>query len=148
MADERRPAALISVDLHPAKRWSALVGIGLCCGRDLPTVAAWARQAGTCETQLRMRCRLAGVTAKSSLDLLRMLRAAYWREILGGDLRDYLDIGDVRTMAKLFARVGLEPKSRAPMPLEVLAAQKVVHDAATVEELRKVLTVSTASMSR
>ena len=55
MDDERQSAAFISVDLHPAQRWSALVGMGLCCSNDLPTISAWARQGGTCETQLRMR---------------------------------------------------------------------------------------------
>jgi hypothetical protein len=68
------------VELHPAKRWRALIELALGCAHDLPTVAAWAREAGMCETQLRLRCRLAGITAKVSLDFVRVLRAALFCE--------------------------------------------------------------------
>jgi AraC-like DNA-binding protein len=95
------------VELHPAKRWRALIELALGCAHDLPTVAAWAREAGMCETQLRLRCRLAGITAKVSLDFVRVLRAALLRERRGGRLHDYLDVGDARTLRQLCARAGL-----------------------------------------
>ncbi len=134
-----RDAALRSVELHPAKRWGALVGLALRCPSDLTTVGAWAREAGMCETQLRLRCRLAGVTAKVSLDFVRVLRAAFWREVHGGALQDYLDVGDARTMRQLFARAGLGGRED-PTVLLYVSIQGVIRDVALIEELKKVLT--------
>jgi hypothetical protein len=127
-----------TVELHPAKRWAALVGLALSCAYDLTTVGAWAREAGMCETQLRLRCRLAGVTAKVSLDFVRVLRAALWREVRGGALKDYLDVGDARTMTRLLARVGLSGFDAATVP-EYVSVQRVICDTALIEELKKVL---------
>lgn len=70
-------------------------------------MAAWAREAGLCETQLCLRCRRAGVTAKQALDLIRLLRAVLWRNARGGYLRDYSDVVDPRTLARLVERTGL-----------------------------------------
>ncbi len=137
-AQSIRDTALRSVEVHPAKRWGALVGLALSCACDLTTVGAWAREAGMCETQLRLRCRLAGVTAKVSLDFVRV-RAARWREARGGALADYLDVGDPRTMRRLFARVGLSGPG-APTVLEYVSAQRVIRNVALIEELEKVLT--------
>jgi hypothetical protein len=57
MLDDRtesiRDVALRSVEVHPARRWGALVELALNCTCDLTTVGAWAREAGMCETQLR-----------------------------------------------------------------------------------------------
>jgi hypothetical protein len=146
MIDDRaqtiRDVTLPSVELHPAKRWGALVGLALSCASDLTTVAAWAREAGMCETQLRLRCRLAGVTAKVSLDFVRVLRAARWREARGGALADYLDVGDPRTMRRLLARVGLSGPD-ATTVLEYVSAQRVIRNVALIEELAKVLTPMT-----
>jgi hypothetical protein len=75
MHDEVGEAALTSVAVHPAQRRGVLVELALNSVHDLPTVGAWAREAGICEAQLRLRCRLAGVTAKISPDLVRVLRA-------------------------------------------------------------------------
>lgn len=131
-------AASHSIEVHPAKRWGSLVGLALTCANDLTTVGAWAREAGMCETQFRMRCRLAGVAAKASLDLMRVLRAVLWREVLGGALTDYFDVGDARTMARLFARVGLRANEDLGV-LEFINVQRVIRDRALIEELQKVL---------
>ena len=92
-----------------------------------------------CETQLRLRCRLAGVTAKVSLDFVRVLRAALWREARGGALKDYLDVGDARTMRRLFSKAGLGGPED-PTVLEYVSVQNVIRELALVEELKKVLT--------
>jgi len=143
MANDRaeisRNSASHSVEVHPAKRWGALVLLALSCAHDLPTVGAWAREAGMCETQLRMRCRLAGVPAKVSLDFVRVLRAALWREARGRSLEDYLDVGDTRTMRRLFTRVGLSGRGD-PTVVEYLSVQRVIRDVALIEALKKVLT--------
>jgi hypothetical protein len=69
-----RDVALGSVELHPARRWSALVGLALSCSYDLTTVGAWAREAGMCETQLRLRCGLENHTAAEYVRLQRVIR--------------------------------------------------------------------------
>src|SRR5262245_15011791 len=104
-----------SVDIHPAKRWAALLRLALTCTHDVTTVRAWAREAGMCETQLRLRCRRAGVPAKRSLDFGRSLRAVLWREIHGGAIKDYLDVADDRTIRRLFARMGLSGRDDATL---------------------------------
>lgn len=146
MADERaqtiRHAALRSAEVHPAKRWGALVGLALSCAYDLTTVGAWAREAGMCETQLRLRCRLAGVPAKVSLDFVRVLRAALWREARGGALKDYLDVGDDRTMRRLLARVGLG-RPENPTVLEYVGVQRVIRDLALTSTAVATLTIAT-----
>jgi hypothetical protein len=115
--------AVTSVEVHSAKRWGVLVGFALKSLHDVPTVSAWSREVGMSETQLRLRCRLAGVTAKTSLDLVRVLRAVICREARGGALNDYLDVGDTRTLRRLFIRVGLREgctttSSRANKPFK------------------------------
>jgi hypothetical protein len=92
-----------------------------------------------CETQLRLQCRLAGVTAKASLDFVRVLRAALWREVRGGSLKDYLDVGDPRTTSRLLARVGLRG-SENPTVLEYISLQPIIRDVVLLEELQRVLT--------
>ena len=141
MADdgaERIEVAARSVAVHPAKRWGALIRLALTCNDDLATVGAWAREAGMCETQLRMRCRLAGMTAKVSLDFVRVLRAAVWKDARGGALEDYLDVGDDRTMKRLFARVGLNPGEQ-PTPLEYVSKQHVIRHLVLIREVAKIL---------
>lgn len=129
LAHTNRDAALRSVELHSAKRWSALIGLALSCSSDPTTVRAWAREVGVCETQLRLRCRLAGVTAKTSLDFLRLLRAACWREARGGAMTDYLDVGDTRTRTRLLAKAGLSTQQN-PTVMEYVGIQRVIGNAA------------------
>ena len=133
-----RGSALRSVEVHPAKRWADLVGLALSCPYDLTTVGAWAREAGMCETQLRLRRRLIGIPAKVSLDFVRVLRAAMCRETRGGAIGDYLDVGDDRTMKRLMARVGLRGQTD-PTMLEYLDVQRVIRDVPLIEELKKAL---------
>lgn len=131
------------VDVHPAQRWGALVGPALSCSHYLTTVGAWAREAGICETQMRLRCRLAGVKAKTSLDLIRVLRAVVLRGEEGGALQDYLDVGDARTLRRLFRRVGLSEAERL-RPQDCVCQQRAIREPALVRELTRVLgTVTT-----
>jgi hypothetical protein len=79
------------------------------------------------------------VPAKVSLDFVRVLRAAFWRELRGGALKDYLDVADARTMTRLFARVGLSGPENLTV-LEYVGIQQAVRNVALLEELKKVLT--------
>jgi hypothetical protein len=129
---------LRSVEVHPANRWGTLIGRALSCRHDLTTIGAWAKEAGICETQLRLRCRLAGVRAKVSLDFVRVLRAVLCRELRGGAITDYLDIGDTRTMKRLFARVGVTAPEKATLA-EYIRVQHVIRDEALTEEIKHLL---------
>lgn len=142
-----RGAPLRVVELHPAKRWGALVGLALSCPHDLTTVGAWAREAGICETQLRLRCRLAGVPAKVSLDFTRVLRAALYREACGGLLSDYLDVGDDRTMRHLFEKAGRVGREYGSV-MEYVSAQPVIREMSLIDELKKMLALSPILRSR
>lgn len=128
------------VEVHPARRWRALIGLAFRCAHDLTTVGAWAREAGICETQLRLRCRLAGVTAKASLDFVRILRATSLREARGGSLKDYLDVGDARTTDRLFARVGLNGSDTLPV-WEYVHSQRAIKGVVLIEEVETMLAV-------
>src|SRR5262249_51920926 len=86
----------------------------------------------------RARRRLDHVPAKASLDFVRVLRAALCRELRGGDLTDYLDVGDARTMTRLFARVGLRG-SKNLTALQYIDVQRVIRDVPLIDELEKVL---------
>lgn len=129
------------VELHSAKRWGALVGLAISCSHDLTTVGAWAREAGMCETQLRLRCRLAGLSAKKSLDFARVVRAVAWQQIRGGTLQDYLNVGDTRTLRRLVTKAGLKSAERVAV-LEYVNAQRVIKDVPLLEELNKIVTSS------
>jgi hypothetical protein len=105
------------------------VALGLESAQDPRTVKAWARQAGMSETQLRLRCRLAGVGAKASLDFTRMLRAAVCHAATGHPLQDYLDIGDTRTLRRLFTWAGLHDGAEVTVS-SFLAAQRLISERA------------------
>jgi hypothetical protein len=74
-----------------------------------------------------------------SLDFVRVLRAALCRDSLGGFLTDCLDVGDARTMRRLFARVGVRA-AETPTAAEYLDGQRVIRAVALVDELKRVLT--------
>lgn len=102
---------------------------------------ARARKATAGKTQRRRKNYSAAVEA--SLDFVRLLRAALWREVRGGSLKDYLDVGDPRTMSRLLARVGLRG-CEDPTVLEYVSVQRVIRDVVLLEELQKVLTPTAA----
>ena len=134
-------AALKSVEVHSAQRWGVLVVLALNSVHDVPTVSVWAREARICETQLRLRCRLAGVTAKTSHDLGRVLRAVSWREARGGALNDYLEVVDTRTLRRLFIRVGLTERCTTS---EFVNNQQAIRNVALIGELKKAVSALSA----
>lgn len=118
-------AASCPMELYAVEQWTAVVARALRAPHDLPTVAAWAREAGICETQLRLRCRLVGVAAKASLDLVRVTRAVYCRNRWGGTLDDYLHVSDGRTIERLFRRVCVRIEE-VRSPNDLVAQQRVL----------------------
>lgn len=73
---------------------------------------------------------------------MRVLRAALLREGRGGALKDYLDIGDPRTMRRLLTRAGLSNPENLTVS-QYVDVQNVIRDVALIEELKGLLTPKT-----
>ena len=96
---------------YASKRWATAVFGALHSTSDLRTVAAWGRHIGTATGTLRGWCRSAKVRSKPSLDFARMLRATALAQNRGWEIHHLLDIGDERTLVRLFAKAGCPPEA-------------------------------------
>lgn len=105
MGSEVRPHA------YAAERWARAVVRLVDSSIDPPTVASWGRVIGVSRGALRAWCRSAGVTARSSLQFARLLRAVIQSQNVEWDPFNLLDIVDERTLDKILSRAGL-PKDR------------------------------------
>jgi hypothetical protein len=95
------------------KRWGQAILAVLESTDDVRTVEAWSRRAGLSVRQLRSLCRLAGTTAKTSLDFARLLRAAVHQESSSWPLAFLLDVSDSRTLQRLQNRGQLDAPGRS-----------------------------------
>lgn len=93
--------------------WTALVLRVAGADCDWRTLSTWARQVGLSLSCLRRRCRVAGVSAKGSLDFGRVLRAVVNS---GGESRpaDVLSLVDERTLARLNRDAGIDLDTPSP----------------------------------
>jgi len=87
-----------------------------------------------------MWCQVAGVTAKDSLDLARLLRGAEFSHERPRNPFDVFDIVDPRTFTRLLIRADLSAMPRLPPPLALLTAQKLVTEPLLLDALRDALT--------
>jgi hypothetical protein len=85
---------------HAAEGWARLIIGVLQSPCDVRTVTAWARTVGHSATSLRLRCQAAHTSAKASLALARLLRAYMLRELYGGEILEFVDVRDPRTLAR------------------------------------------------
>jgi ActR/RegA family two-component response regulator len=83
-----------------AARWATLVLAGLAATSDLTTLKRWSEVANVSQATLQNRCRAAGVSAKASLDLVRVGRAGRCSKLWGCDAAILLD-ADPRTVRRL-----------------------------------------------
>jgi hypothetical protein len=103
---------------HAASRWAGLVVAIVGSPTDPRTLVMWARLVGVSVGQLRTLCRLAGLTAKASLDFGRLLRAVAHDNGERWPLEEYLDVSDPRTIGSLLRRAGLV---NGDVPADVLS---------------------------
>ena len=94
---------------YPAADWVSMVVRVLESPLDVKTIPDWARLAGKSATSLKLRCRLAGLSAKESLDFSRLLRAFLLCEEDRREVLEFVDIRDPRTFHRVLSRFGLHP---------------------------------------
>lgn len=92
---------------HAVDAWAKLLPSLLLAQRDPKTVGASARMVGLSVSSFKARCRQAGVTAKATVDHVRVLRACLLSRSSGLGVGELLDVAEPRTLQRLLVRVGL-----------------------------------------
>jgi hypothetical protein len=110
---------------YAARRWARIVAAVRLLSEDPRTLEGWSRAVGVSRGALKMWCQVAGVTAKDSLDLARLLRGAEFSHERPRNPFDVFDIVDPRTFTRLLIRADLSAMPRLPPPLALLTAQKL-----------------------
>lgn len=105
----------------------------------------WAREVGSCPTQLANYCRLSGARPKTCLDFARLLRVAL--KYAGDELRlEYLlDVSDPRTLRNLIGRAGLTNLSFPRGAPAFIESQLLLRDPVLLNEIARFVT-STVEM--
>lgn len=127
---------------HPIERWARTIMMVLESPDDIRTVDAWSRIAGLSASQLRERCRLAGLSAKESLDFARVLRALLHQEQSGWPLSYNLDVADSRTLNRLLRRVNLPVPPKQISVDSFIDSQQVVTDPVAIGQILACVAVS------
>ena len=122
---------------HAARRWAGLVVAAIHLIDDPKTILAWCRGIGHARGTVKNWCRVANVTAKDSLDLLRLLRVVARHHGEPWDLRWRLDIIDGRTAEALMRRAGFNHETPIPDLTSFLSHQQLVTAPELVEALRE-----------
>jgi hypothetical protein len=123
----RSEGAVVS---HSADRLAKAIVMATRCPSDPRTLAAWGQQVGVSRGALRVWCKAAGVSARSCLDFLRLLRAVVLADTQAWDLLSILDVVDQRSLLKLLDRGGVCELCREKPPTvgEFLIIQHFLED--------------------
>lgn len=125
---------------YAAERWAHAVATVLTSSEDLRTVPNWARKHGVSPGTLREWCRLAGPSAKASLDFARMLRVVLVSQHNVWEPQNALNIAERRTLGRLLAASGLTAHSQSgPNTLQFLTDQRFVSDRACLDAVNELL---------
>lgn len=137
--DDRR----INFSVSAAERWAQLVIQASTSARPMQSLGDWADAARMSQRTLRNRCIAAGVRAKPSLDLARMLWAILRAETLRvpsiWDLMSEAGDTDPRTMVRLLRGAGLNRRDGVPRVQEFLCQQTFVAPGPSLRSLQRVL---------
>ena len=101
---------------HSADRLARAIVLATNSPSDPRTLTAWGQQAGASRGALRVWCKSAGVSARSCLDFLRVLRAVILSSHQPWDLLSLLDVVDQRSLLKLLDRGGVRELCREAPP--------------------------------
>ena len=121
---------------HALRRWSGAVARGALSSRDMRTVQDWGREIGISRGGLRNWCRSAGISAKASLALTRLLRAVLRQTAAANRPQDLLDIVDSRTLAKLLKAAGCSECQLPATADALLRSQRLVGDRLAIQMVR------------
>jgi hypothetical protein len=112
---------------HAADRLAKAIVEATRSPTDPRTLAAWGLGVGVSRGALRVWCKAAGVSARSCLDFLRVLRVVLLSENHTWDLFSTLDVVDERSLIRLLDRGCVRELSRSEKPPSVdefLAVQR------------------------
>jgi len=107
------PGGVVS---HSADRLSRAIVLATKSPSDPRTLTIWGQQVGASRGALRVWCKAAGVSARSCLDFLRVLRAVIHSRHQPWDLLRLLDVVDQRSLLKLLDRGGVRELCREAPP--------------------------------
>ena len=101
---------------HSADRLAKTIVLATRSPSDPRTLTAWGEQVGVSRGALRVWCKAAGVSARSCLDFLRVLRAVVLSGSQTWDLYSILDVVDQRSLLTLLDRGGVRELCRENPP--------------------------------
>lgn len=136
-ADDQPMAAPVTPPV--LTRWAEAVAAAVDAREEPKSVASWAHAIGKSDGSLRALCELAGISAKSSCSLVRVLRAVHFARVSGRmDPTEWLDVADERTKKRLLADGAV--RQGGPVSIdEVLRHQRLVTHEAAVGLLSRTL---------
>jgi len=122
---------------HSAQRLADAIVLATNSTRDPRTLTAWGQSIGVSRGALRVWCTAAGVSARSSLDFLRILRAIIRSEHDSWDLLSLLDVVDQRSLMRLLDRGSVRQLCRDNRPTveEFMSRQKFLKGRRLVEAI-------------
>ena len=133
-------ASRVRADPDAATRWAGAV-VGLLRARaDVRTTGQWARAMHVSGSTLRVWCRHAGMSARESLLIARLLRAVFHSQSTAWRAATHLRVTDGRTLERMLRAGGLPPEAPRVTVSELLARQSIVRDPDLVTALRAALT--------
>lgn len=121
------------------RRWADLMALAVSATRDPHSVLAWSQVAHVSLGTAKNWCQTAGLSARRSLILARILRALLLSETIGGSPETFLDIADSRTVKRLWLVAGVD--IRMADSASVLQRQTLIADSQAIEELTRRLRV-------
>jgi ActR/RegA family two-component response regulator len=127
------------VEFHARSRWADLVARARYAPRDPRTLHEWGRSVGASVGCIRNWCHTAGLPARRSLQLARVLRAVVKRQRVQAAPEDLLDIVDSRTLTKLLTASGGAPGMLPSSVEDLLERQRLIEDVQAIAVLQTTL---------
>jgi hypothetical protein len=112
---------------HAADRLAKAMVVVTASPDDPRTLTAWGQYIGVSRGALRVWCRAAGVSARSCLDFVRLLRAVLRSTDGTWDLFNTLDVVDPRSLNRLLERGGVRALAHCRTPPTVDAFLTAQH---------------------
>lgn len=128
---------------HSAERLAKAIVLATASPTDPRTLTAWGQTVGVSRGALRVWCKAAGVSARSCLDFLRVLRAVMLAQNQPWDLLSILDVVDKRSLFQLLDRGDVREMCRgeAPSTTEFVSRQRYLDNPQVLEAVSRRLNV-------
>jgi FixJ family two-component response regulator len=125
---------------HAAARWAHAVARMVDAPTDPRTLEAWGHYIGAAPGTVKNWCRIAGLSPRRSLTFARLLRAVVRHRIDGYRPADFLDIVDLRTLARLLQLGGAGNRTDLPTDVDdFLSSQRLIRDTSALREIEQAL---------